>query len=136
MPNLFTPATMLMLIAFTGSPSDPYLNDLLKKPDYLAAHNKMMGSSSYAPAWLKGYSKTLDGVTHPAISAGEYTMAEVCKPHDCGANDFYVLFAPDGKQAWGLLLTGGKLCWCILMCGGRLPSPGRCRTSSAVLLSS
>ncbi len=31
----------------------------------------------------------------------------VCKAHDCGDNRFYVLFAPGGTQAWGLLLRTG-----------------------------
>jgi hypothetical protein len=81
--------------------SDPYLTDLLKQPAYRAAWNTMLRSGN-APAWLKR-----GGVEMPATSVGKYLAAETCKPHDCPPNDFHVLFAPDGRQAWGLLLSGG-----------------------------
>jgi len=34
-----------------------------------------------------------------------YTLAWVCKTHDCGDNQLHVLFSPQGEQAWGLLMT-------------------------------
>jgi len=27
--------------------------------------------------------------------------------HDCGGNEVYALFAPDARQAWGLLIIDG-----------------------------
>ena len=35
-------------------------------------------------------------------------MNSVCKTHDCANNSFIVLFTPNGKKAWGLLLKEQK----------------------------
>ena len=43
----------------------------------------------------------------PSALVVPYTLAWVCKAHDCGDNQVYVLFAPGAKQAWGLMILNG-----------------------------
>jgi hypothetical protein len=92
----------------------PYLFDLLKQPSYLAAWKAMLKGES-VPSWVSSYAKTFDGPSTPSTNvsvAGEsYMLGYVCKAHDCGDNQFYVLFAPSGAQAWGLLITSGNQQW-------------------------
>jgi hypothetical protein len=93
---------------------DPYLFDMLKEPSYLAAWNAML-SGERVPAWVANYAKSFDGPSNPSktvtIGGKAYLLGYVCKAHDCGDNQLHVLFAPAGKQAWGLLLTGEKRSW-------------------------
>jgi hypothetical protein len=93
---------------------DPYLFDMLKEPSYLAAWKAML-SGERVPAWVANYAKTFDGPSNPSktvtIGGKAYLLGYVCKAHDCGDNQLHVLFAPAGKQAWGLLLTGEKQSW-------------------------
>ena len=34
-----------------------------------------------------------------------YTLGFTCKPNDCENNQLYVLFAPEGRDAWAMLAT-------------------------------
>lgn len=92
----------------------PYLFDLLKQPSYLAAWKGMLSGES-VPKWVSSYARTFDGPSSPAkdisVGAETYTLGWVCKAHDCGDNQLYVLFAPGGSRAWGLLVTGGQEKW-------------------------
>ena len=45
------------------------------------------------------------------VGGQPYLLGWVCKPHDCGDNELYVLFAPGARQAWGLLISGDKRSW-------------------------
>ena len=86
-----------------------HLSELLKQRTYLSAWKAMLSGESI-PGWVASYAKTFDGPSAPAeyVPVGEttYTLSWVCKTHDCGYNQLYVLFSPYGKRAWGLLLTG------------------------------
>ncbi len=97
--------------AHAADPDGPYLFDLLKKPAYLAAWKAMLAGEQ-VPAWVSQYAKTFDGPSTPSITVQvgglAYTLGYVCKAHDCGDNQLHVLFAPAGKQAWGLLATGDE----------------------------
>jgi hypothetical protein len=113
MPRLLL--VLLLLLASTpsfaaGEPEGPYLFDLLKQQSYLAAWKAMLKGET-VPPWVAGYAKTFDGPSAPAkyvpVGGESYTLGWVCKTHDCGDNQLYVLFSPDGKTAWGLLITGG-----------------------------
>ncbi|MEE8633258.1 MAG: Ivy family c-type lysozyme inhibitor [Methyloceanibacter sp.] len=107
---------LLALVLFGSAPAyaedatKPYLPDLLKKASYLNAWNGMLASES-VPAWVKNYAKSFTGPATPsknvAVSGEPYTLAWVCKAHDCGDNQLYVLFAPGAKQAWGLMILNG-----------------------------
>jgi hypothetical protein len=92
----------------------PYLFDLLKQQSYLSAWKAMLAGES-VPKWVASYAKTFDGPSSPAktiwVGAESYTLGWVCKAHDCGDNQLYVLFSPGGGRAWGLLVTGGNEKW-------------------------
>ncbi len=100
--------------AQAAEPEGPYLFDLLKQQTYLLAWNGMLAGER-VPAWVGKYAKTFDGPSSPSkhVSVGgePYTLAWVCKAHDCGDNQLHVLFSPDGKRAWGLLITGQQRRW-------------------------
>jgi hypothetical protein len=113
--------TLLVVLLIGSAPSlaaaqeGPYLFDLLKQPSYLAAWKAMLKGAT-VPAWVASYAKTFDGPSSPAkdvpVGSETYTLGWVCKAHDCGDNQLYVLFSPDGGQAWGLLITaGGQRQW-------------------------
>jgi len=89
-------------------PTDASLYDLLKRSVFLKSWLALFSSEKDVPSWLAEYGKTKDGVVSPGgkitFGSQRYVVATVCKAHDCGNNQFYVLFAEDGKRAWGLLL--------------------------------
>jgi hypothetical protein len=93
---------------------DPYLFDMLKEPAYLAAWKAML-KGEQVPSWVANYAKTFDGPSTPSttvmVGGQAYLLGYVCKAHDCGDNQLNVLFAPAGRQAWGLLVTGEDKKW-------------------------
>jgi hypothetical protein len=105
---------MLVLLA-SGGPAlaakDIYLFDLLKQTPYRAAWTAML-KGEQVPGWIASYAQTFNGPATPvtSVTAGGQsdTLAWVCKAHDCGDNQLYVLFAPGGSRAWGLLSAGGQ----------------------------
>jgi hypothetical protein len=108
----------LMLLAPTAASAageeKPYLYDLLGDHAHLSAWNAMLAGET-VPAWVKTYAKDFNGPTTPskdvAVGGEPYTLAWVCKAHDCGDNQLYVLFAPGARAAWGLLISTGKRAW-------------------------
>jgi hypothetical protein len=113
--------TLLLVALLAGSafaapsakaPAEMRLNDFLAKPAYLQSWNALFRGEKDVDAWLARYSKTLNGPTAPeaGVQVGtiRYDATMVCKAHDCGDNRFYVLFAPNGAGAWGVLLKAGK----------------------------
>ncbi len=110
---MLRPFALLVLLLFSApslAADQPSLFDLLKQKPYLSAWQAMLKGEKIDP-WLAKYAKTFDDPASPATSVpvgGEtYTLADVCKAHDCGDNHLHVLFAPGGEHAWGLLVTGG-----------------------------
>lgn len=91
-----------------GEQGGPKLADLLKIPAYASAWRVMLAGEE-PPDWVKQYAQTLDGPPTPSIPVpllGEtYTLGFTCKPNDCANNQLYVLFAPEGRDAWALLAT-------------------------------
>ena len=85
-----------------------YLFDFLDKPAYRQSWNALFRGEKNVDPWLARYARTTNGPTapEPSVQLGgvRYEMANVCKAHDCGDNRFFVLFAPNGRKAWGLLL--------------------------------
>ena len=85
-----------------------YLFDTIKKRAYRASWDALLKGQRVDP-WLATFAKTKNGVCHPSktvtLRGVGYQANFVCKPHDCGDNQFLVLFAPRGRKAWGLLLT-------------------------------
>lgn len=88
--------------------AEPYLYDLLKNPAHLKSWDAMFIGEKDVDAWLARYAKTKYGPTAPEppiqLEQISYSTHMVCKVHDCGANRFFVMFAPDGHSAWGILL--------------------------------
>ena len=86
----------------------PVLGDLLKQPAYFAAWQAMIGSET-PPDWVTEYTATLNGPPVPNIPVGidgqNYTLGFTCKPGECGDNQLFALFAPDGSKAWALMAT-------------------------------
>ena len=82
--------------------------DTLKKPAYCASWDALFRGKQ-VDSWLARYSRTKDGPAAPSktviVRGVAYQANFVCKTHDCGDNNFIVLFAPSGQKAWGLLLT-------------------------------
>src|SRR4029450_3963644 len=87
----------------------PILGDLMKLPAYRAAWVSMLAGAT-VPPWVEDYAKTLDGPATPSIAVmvgdNAYTLGFTCQPNNCGDNQLYVLFSPNGAKAWGLLLPG------------------------------
>jgi hypothetical protein len=93
----------------------PVLGQLLKVPKYIYAW-QLMVSGETPPEWVKEYTATLDGPPVPTIPVsldGEiYTLCFTCKPNDCENNQLYVLFAPEGRDAWAMLaMPGAGMTW-------------------------
>jgi hypothetical protein len=92
----------------------PILGDLMKLPAYRAAWVSMLAGAT-VPLWVEDYAKTLDGPATPSITVmvgdDAYTLGFTCQPNNCGDNQLYVLFSPNGAKAWGLLLTGKEKTW-------------------------
>lgn len=97
--------------ATAAAPQNQDLSEMLKQPTYRAAWDKMLRGQK-VPGWLTAFAKTGNGVVVPPvlieIDGVNYQADHVCKPHDCDGNEFEVLFAPDGRQAWGALVANGK----------------------------
>ena len=115
---MLTRLLLLLLLLLGSSPAfatdkadGPYLFDLLKQQAYLSAWKAML-SGEAVPDWVGSYAKTFNGPSTPSkdvpVGADTYTLAWVCKAHDCADNQLYILFAPGGKQAWGLLVVKEK----------------------------
>src|SRR5580765_5266472 len=87
----------------------PYLFDLLKQKPYHAAWNAMLKGEKKVDPWIITFGKTYDGVSDQiksvTVDGAADTLGWVCKPHDCGGNELYLLFAPGGTAAWGMLVT-------------------------------
>ena len=113
--RLATTATLAGFIASTSFAAEPDLYDLLKQKPYRAAWDAMLKGEKKVDRWIVTFSKTGDGVVDKvktvAVDGQNDTLGWVCKPHDCGGNQLYVLFAPDASAAWGMLSTGKNIRW-------------------------
>jgi len=92
----------------------PAMGELLKQPAYIYAWQGMVAGET-PPQWVKDYAATLDGPPVPTITVpldGEtYTFGFTCKANDCETNQLYVLFAPEGRDAWGMLGSADGISW-------------------------
>lgn len=110
--RLLAGAMLAVMVLPVAAKEGDYLFDTLKRPVWRKAWNNMLASGGRMPEWIGVFSRTYNGVATPAslVNIGDktYELATVCKPHDCGDNQLYVLFKSDGLQAFGLLLQTGK----------------------------
>lgn len=98
--------------AATEAPKGPPLSDLMKLQAYREAWEAMLREETLPlPDWVASFVATLDSPPIPSfgvpVGSQPYTMAFTCKPNDCENHQLFVLFAPDGRHAWALLLTAG-----------------------------
>jgi hypothetical protein len=98
----------------TQAAKGPVMGELLRLPKYIYAWQGMMAGET-PPQWVKDYALTLDGPPVPTIPVpldGEiYTLGFTCKPNDCETHQLFVLFAPEGRDAWGLLASPNGVSW-------------------------
>ncbi len=101
-----------VLFATAASAQSRYLFDLLKNEPYHTAWTTMFAGEKGLSPWLRDYQKTQVALEMPSktvtINDQSYTSLFVCKMHECGPNQFYVLFSPQGDKAWGLLKPAGR----------------------------
>jgi len=97
-----------------GPAEGPVMGQLLKLPKYIYAWQNMMAGET-PPEWVKAYSATHDGPPTPSIPVpldGEiYTLGFTCKPNGCETHQLYVLFAPEGRDAWAMLAQPSGITW-------------------------
>ena len=98
----------------TDTTKAPPMGELLRLPAYVYAWQGMLVGET-PPAWVTEFGATLDGPPTPTIPVpldGEtYTLGFTCKANDCEVNQLYVLFAPDGRDAWGMLAGPDGVSW-------------------------
>ena len=104
-------AALLLLSLATPAFAGPYLFELLEIEGYRKGFSAMLAREQNLPAWVKSFAKTMNGVAFPSeditVDGALDVYAGVCKPHDCGGNTLYVIFANGGDPAWGLLEETG-----------------------------
>jgi hypothetical protein len=104
----FVALLAVTLIASAASAQEgPFLFDVLLKPAYRNGWEKLMKDVQPTPDWLMEFSKTYNGVAGPmkpaTIGGKTYELYFVCKPHDCAAKKFEVMFEAASKRAYGAL---------------------------------
>jgi hypothetical protein len=118
---LFRTLLALLFAVFAALPAQaeepakgPVMGEMLKHPKYIYAWQGMM-SGETPPPWIRDYVTTLDGPPVPTIPVsldGEtYTLGFTCKPNECEDNQLYVLFAPEGRAAWAMLVAPEGVSW-------------------------
>ena len=92
--------------------AEAYLYEVLAKPAYLKSWNALILGEENVDDWLARYGKTKNGPaglgTIVKLGNTRYQINSVCKTHNCGNHQFFVLFSANGAKAWGLLLTNMK----------------------------
>jgi hypothetical protein len=96
-----------LIAAPAGAEEAPFLFDVLLKPAYRVGWEKLMKDVQPTPDWLNQFSRNFDGVAGPmkplTIEGKAYELYFVCKPQDCAAKKFEVMFDATSKRAYGAL---------------------------------
>ena len=106
------PALTLVILACGARAADnAFLFDALHgKTPYRASWDKLMKLVQPTPDWLVAFNRNFDGVasqiTSLTIDGKSYEISFVCKPTECAAHKFAVLFDANGAHAYGAL--GGR----------------------------
>jgi len=91
-----------------------YLFDVLMDPVYRGSWDRLIAANPSRAVfpWLTYYTRNFEGTAKPSqnvtVGSKTYEVFSICKAHDCRDNQFHVIFSPDGKQAWGLLVDNGS----------------------------
>ena len=111
-PLALSLAVALVILSGAALAADTeFLFDALHgRTPYRASWDKLMKLVQPTPDWLVAFNRNFDGVasqvTSLTIDGKSYEISFVCKPTDCAAHKFVVLFDSNGAHAYGAL--GGK----------------------------
>ena len=113
MRKLFAAAVVFGLaISAAAAEELAYLYDVITKPAYKHAITTIVAGQPLE-SWVKAVLSGDEGLGTPGktVSAGgaNYELYDVCQPHNCGGNFFYVLFAPGGGHAWAVLTKDDRI---------------------------
>lgn len=81
----------------------PSFADLGQDKTLTAAFDKLAEGQTL-PEWLRDGAVTMPG-QKVGFGGKEYVAVTACKQHDCAANQFAMIYAPEGGDAFGLLST-------------------------------
>ena len=105
--RLLAPLALALLAGAAQAQTTPFLFDVLIKPAYRNGWEKLVKDVQPTPDWLEHFIKTYEGVAGPmkplTIEGKAYEHYFVCKPQDCAAKKFEVLFDAGTKRAYGAL---------------------------------
>jgi inhibitor of lysozyme (Ivy) len=107
----FAASFALLLVAGAATAAEQtFLFDVLRLKPYRASWEKLMKSVEPTPDWLMHFNRNFDGTSGEMIDMKieekPYQLSFVCKPTECAAHKFEVLFDAAGEHAYGAL--GGK----------------------------
>jgi Inhibitor of vertebrate lysozyme (Ivy) len=97
----------LCVAAASAHAQGVYLFDIVKRPTYKASWDAMLRGQT-VDRWLPAMRGPADVMKTVNTSDGPRELGNICKQHDCGDNQFYVLFADGGRRAVGLLQVANK----------------------------
>ena len=104
------PAFVLAIVFSIGAAAADeasFLFDVLRKPAYRAAWEKLMKEVQPTPDWLMQFNKNFDGtagqIATLTIDGKPYELSFVCKPQECAAHKFEALFDVSTMKAYGAL---------------------------------
>ena len=92
-----------------------YLFDAIKAPAYLRSLKTVLAGARELPEWTRNLTlEKGDYVGSPgetvAVEGARYETFFACKAHACDTDQFEVMFAPNGAQAWAAIrVDGGAL---------------------------
>ncbi|MCK1393667.1 Ivy family c-type lysozyme inhibitor [Bradyrhizobium sp. 1] len=94
----------------------PYLFEVIKKPAYAQASKNLIEHAGKLPSWARDVLAKNDVAynSSPAelvdIHGITYEVFTVCaKEYSCANTHLAVMFAPNGTQAWGVLVHEGEM---------------------------
>ena len=113
MRKLFAAAVVFGLaIPAAAAEELAYLYDVITKPAYKHSLTAIVAGQPLE-SWVKGVLSGEEGLGTPGktVAAGGagYELYDVCQPHNCGGNFFYVLFTSGGGQAWAVLTKDDRI---------------------------
>jgi hypothetical protein len=112
MRKLFAATIVFGLSISAAAAEERYLYDVITKPAYKHAITAIVAGQPLE-SWVKAVLSGEEGLGTPGktVAAGgaSYELYDVCQPHNCGGNFFYVLFAPGGGQAWAVLTKDDRI---------------------------
>jgi Inhibitor of vertebrate lysozyme (Ivy) len=103
-------ALACVLAANATRADEPILTELLSQPAYHAAWNAMLAGEQDVAPWIMAVGDKGEGVSDPTslvvVEGQQDRLGWVCKPHDCGDHQLFVLFSPHAAQAWAVFTNG------------------------------